>query len=143
MQPQPKSAMKSAADTPGFVTAPNTPATTPMTFKTPAAAAPESNGKNTGGKSGGRQRGTGERFQRVREEDVTFMKTTKNSLLYDNTYEGAFGENGWGKKANDILGKCRGKDFRHEKNKKKRGTYRGGTIDFASNSSKFVYSDDE
>jgi hypothetical protein len=31
----------------------------------------------------------------------------------------------------------RGKDFRHEKTKKKRGTYRGGTITLASNSFKY------
>ena len=134
MQKQPKS----APATPAFHTAPNTPGDATPQFQTPAAQ----NGKSSGaGHSGGRQ--SGERFQRVREEDVKFMKTTKDSLLYDNTYEGAFGENGWGKKANDILGKCRGKDFRHEKTKKKRGTYRGGKIDFASNSSKFVYSDDD
>jgi hypothetical protein len=36
----------------------------------------------------------------------------------------------------------RGKDFRHEKTKKKRGTYRGGQIDHAVNSFKFE-SDDE
>ena len=36
----------------------------------------------------------------------------------------------------------RGKDFRHEKTKKKRGTYRGGAIDNAINSFKFE-SDDE
>ena len=36
----------------------------------------------------------------------------------------------------------RGKDFRHEKTKKKRGTYRGGQIDHSVNSFKFE-SDDE
>ena len=36
----------------------------------------------------------------------------------------------------------RGKDFRHEKTKKKRGSYRGGVIDHAVNSFKFD-SDDE
>ncbi len=49
--------------------------------------------------------------------------------LADNTYIGTFGEAGWGAKANDILSKVRGKDFRHEKTKKKRGSYRGGAID--------------
>ena len=53
-------------------------------------------------------------------------------LLYrlaDNTYIGTFGASGWGAKANDILAKVKGKDFRHEKTKKKRGSYRGGAID--------------
>jgi hypothetical protein len=49
--------------------------------------------------------------------------------LADNTYTGTFGQAGWGAKANDVLSKVRGKDFRHEKTKKKRGSYRGGTID--------------
>ncbi len=31
----------------------------------------------------------------------------------------------------------RGKDFRHEKTKKKRGSYRGGAIDHSVNSFKF------
>ena len=58
--------------------------------------------------------------------------------LADNTYEGTFGASGWGAKANDILGKVKGKGFRHEKTKKKRGSYRGGTITgHESNSFKF------
>jgi hypothetical protein len=36
---------------------------------------------------------------------------------------------------------CRG--FRHEKTKKKRGTYRGGNIDLQTHSVKFANSDDE
>lgn len=38
--------------------------------------------------------------------------------------KGSFGE-----KANDILKHTRGKQFRHEKTKKKRGNYKGGLID--------------
>ena len=52
--------------------------------------------------------------------------------LRDNTYKGAFGDDGWGAKASDILMKVRGKDFRHEKTKKKRGSYRGGLIDMGA-----------
>lgn len=44
----------------------------------------------------------------------------------------------WGEKANDILKHTRGKSFRHEKTKKKRGNYRGGAIDFGVNSIKFT-----
>jgi hypothetical protein len=40
-----------------------------------------------------------------------------------------------------IFSHCRG--FRHEKTKKKRGTYRGGQIDLGTHSIKFENSDDE
>jgi nucleolin len=43
----------------------------------------------------------------------------------------------WGEKANDVLKFTRGKQFRHEKTKKKRGNYRGGAIDTSVNSIKF------
>eukprot|EP01026_Neomeris_dumetosa_P065711 TRINITY_DN6318_c0_g1_i10.p1 TRINITY_DN6318_c0_g1~~TRINITY_DN6318_c0_g1_i10.p1 ORF type:complete len:290 (-),score=76.63 TRINITY_DN6318_c0_g1_i10:1963-2802(-) len=56
---------------------------------------------------------------------------------FDNSYEGTFGKGGYGFKAQEKLGKVRGKDFRHEKTKKKKGTYRGGAIDFGVNSVKF------
>ena len=49
--------------------------------------------------------------------------------LCDNTYVGTFGESGYGFKANEVLARVRGKDFRSEKTKKKRGSYRGGVID--------------
>ena len=39
---------------------------------------------------------------------------------------------GWGFKAQQVLGAVRGRDFRHEKTKKKRGSYRGGAIDPAA-----------
>lgn len=35
------------------------------------------------------------------------------------------------------------RDFRHEKTKKKRGTYRGGQIDLQSHSIKFNYDDED
>lgn len=48
-----------------------------------------------------------------------------------------FGEEGYGAKANKVLSTVRGKDFRHEKTKRKRGTYTGGNITLASNSFKY------
>jgi hypothetical protein len=36
-----------------------------------------------------------------------------------------------------VLSTVRGKDFRHEKTKRKRGTYTGGNITMASNSFKY------
>ena len=48
-----------------------------------------------------------------------------------------FGADGYGAKANKVLSTVRGKDFRHEKTKRKRGTYTGGNITMASNSFKY------
>ena len=50
----------------------------------------------------------------------------------------AFGQDGYGAKASAVLMTVRGKDFRHEKTKKKRGSYRGGEITMASNSFKYA-----
>lgn len=52
-------------------------------------------------------------------------------------WKGTFGKGGYGFKASEKLSKVRGRDFRHEKTKKKRGNYRGGQISMASNSVKF------
>ena len=43
----------------------------------------------------------------------------------------------WGERANQDLKHTKGKSFRHEKTKKKRGSYRGGNIDIGVNSIKF------
>ncbi len=59
-------------------------------------------------------------------------------LLLD---ENTFGEDGYGFKAHRVLSTVRGKDFRHEKNKRKRSTYRGGNISLDSKS--FKYDDEE
>jgi len=53
----------------------------------------------------------------------------KSAELLNNSYNATFGERGWGARAESVLGQVRGKDFRHEKTKKKRGGYRGGAID--------------
>lgn len=58
-------------------------------------------------------------------------------LYYIATDEKAFGVDGYGAKASAKLMTVRGKDFRHEKTKKKRGSYRGGEITMASNSFKY------
>lgn len=50
-------------------------------------------------------------------------------------------EGSWGEKASNDLIKTRGKSFRHEKTKKKRGSYRGGKIDTNSYSIKYDSSD--
>jgi hypothetical protein len=57
--------------------------------------------------------------------------------LEDNSYEKQFGADGYGAKANKVLAQVKGKDFRHEKTKRKRGNYRGGSITLESNSFKY------
>ncbi|XP_062204197.1 suppressor protein SRP40-like [Phragmites australis] len=79
-------------------------------------------------------------FQRVKIEDVKFA----DERLQDNSYWAKSGaESGYGAKAQEVLGQVRGRGFRHEKTKKKRGTYRGGQIDLQTHSIKFNDSDDE
>ena len=69
--------------------------------------------------------------------DVELWSKEVITDLADNSYANQFGESGYGAKASAKLITVRGKDFRHEKTKKKRGTYRGGTIDLGSNSFKY------
>lgn len=62
--------------------------------------------------------------------------------LRDNSFEGKAGSFGdWGERANADLKHTKGKGFRHEKTKKKRGSYRGGNINTSVNSIKFEESD--
>ncbi|KAL0344901.1 UNVERIFIED_CONTAM: Nucleolar and coiled-body phosphoprotein 1 [Sesamum radiatum] len=79
-------------------------------------------------------------FQRVKVEEVEFV----DERLQDNSYWAKDGADiGYGAKAQEVLGQVKGRDFRHEKTKKKRGSYRGGQIDLQSHSVKFNYSDEE
>ncbi|OWM86946.1 suppressor protein SRP40 [Punica granatum] len=78
-------------------------------------------------------------FQRVKVDEVEFA----DNRLKDNSYWAKDGaEVGYGAKAQEVLGQVRGRDFRHEKTKKKRGSYRGGQIDLQSHSVKFNYDDE-
>eukprot|EP01098_Paradermamoeba_levis_P005754 TRINITY_DN2403_c0_g2_i1.p1 TRINITY_DN2403_c0_g2~~TRINITY_DN2403_c0_g2_i1.p1 ORF type:complete len:348 (+),score=138.75 TRINITY_DN2403_c0_g2_i1:83-1045(+) len=106
---------KAEPSTPSSTKVESTP-TTPTTPKTP---------------SQDQRRLSTERFQRVKAEEVTFVKPE----LQDNSFQ-AKGES-WGAKANAVLSTVHGKGFRHEKTKKKRGTYKGGIISTAVNSIKF------
>lgn len=79
-------------------------------------------------------------FQRVKVDAVAYA----DERLQDNSYWAKDGaEIGYGAKAQEVLGQVKGRGFRHEKTKKKRGSYRGGQIDLQSHSVKFNYSDDE
>lgn len=89
----------------------------------------EDNGKrqtmNGGPKSNGGEMQRGTPFRRVISENVRI-----DPRLKDNSFEAKQGARGsWGERANDSLKYTRGKGFRHEKTKKKRGSYRGGNID--------------
>ncbi|CAL9243922.1 unnamed protein product [Arabidopsis halleri] len=76
-------------------------------------------------------------FQRVNVDEIVFTE-------HSNSYRSKHGaEYGYGLKAQEVLGQVKGRDFRHEKTKKKRGSYRGGSIDLKSHSTKFENSDDE
>jgi len=60
--------------------------------------------------------------------------------LLDNSFDAKKGARGcWGERANQDLKHTRGKSFRHEKTKKKRGSYRGGNISTEVNSIRFDY----
>jgi hypothetical protein len=70
----------------------------------------------------------------VEPEKVEFI----DDRLKDNTFIGKGGAEGsYGHKAHNDLIVTRGKGFRKEKDKKKRGSYKGGRIDFESHSIKF------
>ena len=96
----------------------------------PAKPAPHSGG-GTGGKGG---RPQGSPFQRV---DASEWLGKLAGIGQDNSYAATFGDGGYGAKAQQKLGVTRGKGFRAEKTKAKRGSYRGGAIDGAVNSIKF------
>lgn len=72
-------------------------------------------------------------FRRVREEEIEV-----DSRVADNSFDAKRGAAGdWGERANQVLKFTKGKSFRHEKTKKKRGSYRGGSISVQVNSVKF------
>lgn len=72
-------------------------------------------------------------FRRVREEEIEV-----DSRVADNSFDAKRGAAGdWGERANQVLKFTKGKSFRHEKTKKKRGSYRGGSISVQVNSIKF------
>lgn len=79
-------------------------------------------------------------FRRVDPAQVEFLDEKLKSNAFSDK-SGAAGS--YGEKAYRDLLHTRGKGFRQEKNKKKRGSYRGGAIDTSVHSIKFASSDDE
>lgn len=64
-----------------------------------------------------------------------FTNSNPICILNNTNQIGARGS--WGERANKDLKHTRGKSFKHEKTKKKRGSYRGGAIDTSVNSIRF------
>jgi len=81
------------------------------------------------------QKKTNTPFQRVKADE----KYTLPMAMRDNSFNADVQGRGttWGQKAHNDLIVTRGKGFRHEKTKKKRGTYRGGTLSMEVRSIKF------
>ncbi|KAG1754302.1 SRP40, C-terminal domain-containing protein [Suillus lakei] len=74
-----------------------------------------------------------ERFSRIKPQIIP------PEQLLDNGYEAKGGiSNDYGNRAHQDLIVTRGAGFRKEKNKKKRGSYRGGEITMQSHSIKFT-----
>eukprot|EP01071_Lankesteria_metandrocarpae_P001998 Lankesteria_metandrocarpae@DN2014_c0_g1_i1.p1 len=79
-------------------------------------------------------------FRRVRNEEWEDKLVT---ALKDNSYWNKSGD-GFSQKAAGDLGQVRGKNFRHEKSKKKRASWKGcGEIDMGVNSVQFDSSDED
>ncbi|KAH8826894.1 SRP40, C-terminal domain-containing protein [Flagelloscypha sp. PMI_526] len=79
---------------------------------------------------------TAQRFSRLSAHSK--MVDLSGVAEQDNRYESKAGpQNDYGAKAHADLIVTRGAGFRKEKNKKKRGSYRGGEITMSSHSIKF------
>jgi nucleolin len=79
-------------------------------------------------------------FRRVKSDVNTEHFGGADSRIYDNSYNAfrdGMGDGDWGDKAASDFKTVKGKNFRHEKTKKKRGSYRGGKISTGINSIKF------
>eukprot|EP00731_Ephydatia_muelleri_P025860 Em0017g943a len=112
-------------------------AKTPGSDSQPSKAAPSDDvvttPANKTSKNMAKEKANSAPFRRIKEEEI-FV----DPRLRDNSFEakkGAYGS--WGEKANKDLKCTKGKSFRHEKTKKKRGSYKGGAIDMGVNSIKF------
>ncbi|KZT09766.1 uncharacterized protein LAESUDRAFT_646438, partial [Laetiporus sulphureus 93-53] len=93
------------------------------------------NGKNVNRNGKGKPRKSNTPFQRVKADGAKF----DDVRLQDNRYEArGAGANDYGERAARDLIVTRGAGFRKEKNKKKRGSYRGGDITMQSYSIKFT-----
>ena len=99
------------------------------------------------GTDGAQALSQGKPFSRVDSNYWGDVAQKEGGAMADNSYEGVFGQSGFGSKSSEKLVTVRGKDFRHEKTKRKRSfngfARTGGQIDaHTSNSTKFHYNSD-
>jgi hypothetical protein len=104
--------------------------------------------KTVAGTDGAQALAKGTPFKRVDSDYWGSVASRDGGAVADNSYEGAFGASGFGARSSEKLLAVRGKDFRHEKTKRKRsfnGIARtGGQINTGQSfSTKYQYSDDE
>lgn len=93
------------------------------------------------GSDGAQAQSSGTPFRRVDDNHWGDVAAKDGGAMADNSYEGAFGQAGFGSRSSEKLLQVRGKRFQHEKTKKKRtfnGFSRaGGAISMESFSTKF------
>lgn len=82
------------------------------------------------------------RFQRIKIDEQVYHDDRLKNMSYNAKGTGVQ-DGDWGARANADLSVTRGKGFRKEKDKKKRGSYRGGTITDEVHSVRFPGSDSE
>ena len=80
-----------------------------------------------------------DRAFKMSEQRNHFSRINPNTQIHPGVASNEYnaGENNYGAKAHKDLIVTRGDGFRKEKQKKKRGSYRGGVIDFETRSFKF------
>lgn len=96
------------------------------------------------GTDGAQALSQGTPFSRVDSDFWGEKAQSGGGAIADNSYEAGFGQAGFGQRSSEKLLTVRGKDFRHEKTKRKRSfngfSRNGGQIDSGtSNSTKFKY----
>lgn len=101
--------------------------------------------KTEKGTDGAQALSKGTPFKRVDDQFWGEVAWKAGGAMADNSYEGAFGENGFGARASAKLLQVQGKRFQHEKTKAKRSyngfAKTGQGITMESFSSKFKYDD--
>lgn len=93
----------------------------PVSTFAPLPPDPAANKKNNRGKGTAEAKKTNEPFSRI-NRNIQVEEKFKSNRFTDNAHA-------WGQKAHEDLIVTKGKGFTKEKNKKKRGSYRGGFID--------------
>jgi hypothetical protein len=74
-------------------------------------------------------RGKGNNNNNNKKDITPFSRVRKDVFVDPKFSDNSFAGHDWGRKAHEDLIVTRGKGFTKEKNKKKKGSYRGGRID--------------